>query len=471
MRDILASYNRFFGTIVITCEILFCGLLFHLLLKWMPESLITGLNLVSVSENHVLFILMLCYAVCAFHSGVVLYMRKVKRAQIVSRVLENIFLFIILAGVILTVGSYLSVFSWFMFVYVLLLLACFLLFRTGLRKVVLIYRKRRADMRFVVLVGSSSNNLEIWNEISSYEGTGYVVSGYFDDSPNNRFPKECPYLGKPTDVTEYLAAHKDVHYLFCCLPSHKANIILPLINYCENHLVNFYSVPNVRNYLHKNMTFNLMGSVPYLSLRPEPLAFPENRIMKRAFDVAVSLVFICTLFPIILIIVFVITELTMPGPLFFCQKRNGLNGKEFKMIKFRSMKVNDDADRLQATKDDPRKTKWGNIMRKFNIDEFPQFINVLIGDMSVVGPRPHMLLHTDEYSKLINKYMVRHFVKPGVTGWSQVTGWRGETQKLEDMEGRVRGDIWYLEHWSFGLDLYIIYRTVANIFHGEENAY
>lgn len=161
----------------------------------------------------------------------------------------------------------------------------------------------------------------------------------------------------------------------------------------------------------------------------------------------------------------------MPGPIFFRQKRNGLNDKEFYCYKFRSMKVNAEADTLQATKDDPRKTRWGNIMRKTNIDELPQFINVLLGDMSIVGPRPHMLKHTEEYSKLINKYMVRHFVKPGITGWSQVTGYRGETKELKDMEGRVIGDIWYIEHWSFWLDIYIIYKTVRNAIHGEKNAY
>ena len=121
--------------------------------------------------------------------------------------------------------------------------------------------------------------------------------------------------------------------------------------------------------------------------------------------------------------------------------------------------------------DDPRITKVGRFIRRTSIDELPQFINVLLGDMSVVGPRPHMLKHTEEYSKLINKYMVRHFVKPGITGWSQVTGYRGETKELKDMEGRIRGDIWYIEHWSFGLDLFIIYKTVANAIHGEKNAY
>ena len=135
------------------------------------------------------------------------------------------------------------------------------------------------------------------------------------------------------------------------------------------------------------------------------------------------------------------------------------------------MRVNKDSDKLQATKNDPRKTRLGNFMRKSNIDELPQFINVLLGDMSVVGPRPHMLKHTEEYSKLIDKYMVRHFIKPGITGWAQTNGFRGETKELSQMEGRVKADIWYMEHWTLLLDLYIIYKTILNIVVGEKNAY
>lgn len=239
-----------------------------------------------------------------------------------------------------------------------------------------------------------------------------------------------------------------------------------------NNVVHFYSVPNVSNYLHHRMYFNMIGSVPYLSFFRDPLSSSvQNRVIKRTFDIVFSLTFLCTLFPIVLLVVAVITKITMPGPLFFRQKRNGLNDKVFYCIKFRSMRVNDDADKVQATKDDPRKTKWGNIMRKTNIDELPQFINVLLGDMSVVGPRPHMLKHTEEYSQLIDKYMVRHFVRPGITGWSQVTGFRGETKELSQMEGRVKGDIWYIEHWTFWLDLYIIFKTIANAIRGEKEAY
>ena len=177
------------------------------------------------------------------------------------------------------------------------------------------------------------------------------------------------------------------------------------------------------------------------------------------------------LFPIIYIIVGCIIKITSPGPIFFKQKRNGINGEEFWCYKFRSMKVNLDADKIQATKNDPRKTKFGNFMRKTNIDELPQLINVFLGDMSLVGPRPHMVKHTEEYSQLIDTYMVRHFVKPGITGWAQVTGYRGETKELHQMEGRVKADIWYMEHWSFILDLNIIYKTFANAIHGEKNAY
>jgi putative colanic acid biosynthesis UDP-glucose lipid carrier transferase len=250
-----------------------------------------------------------------------------------------------------------------------------------------------------------------------------------------------------------------------------ADFIRSIISYCENNLVHFYSVPNVRNYLHHRMTFHMLGTVPYLSLRPEPLRYPFNRFIKRLFDIVVSGVFLCTLFPIIWLVVAIITKVTMPGPVFFRQKRNGLNGEEFYCYKFRSMRVNKDADRVQATKNDPRKTRWGQIMRHYNIDELPQFWNVLKGDMSIVGPRPHMLLHTEQYSKLIDKYMVRHFVKPGITGWSQVTGARGETKEVSDMERRIRGDIYYVEHWTLELDLYIMYRTVANVFIGEKEAY
>jgi putative colanic acid biosynthesis UDP-glucose lipid carrier transferase len=176
-------------------------------------------------------------------------------------------------------------------------------------------------------------------------------------------------------------------------------------------------------------------------------------------------------FPIAFIVSAIIIKIQSPGPIFFRQQRTGLDGKSFGCLKFRSMHVNPDADKVQATKNDPRKFSYGDFMRKTNIDELPQFINVLLGDMSVVGPRPHMLKHTDEYSSIINRYMVRHLAKPGITGLAQVSGFRGETQMLSQMEDRVKKDIEYIENWTLLLDIKIILKTVTNVFRGEKNAY
>ena len=193
--------------------------------------------------------------------------------------------------------------------------------------------------------------------------------------------------------------------------------------------------------------------------------------LKRGFDIVFSLCFLCFVFPFVLLVVFIVTQCTMPGKLFFVQKRTGLNGRTFKCYKFRSMRKNEHSDVLQATKGDSRITRWGQIMRKTSLDETPQFINVLLGDMSVVGPRPHMLKHTEEYTALIDGYMLRHEVKPGVTGWSQIKGFRGEIKQLKDMENRVKSDLWYIRNWHFLLDLYIILKTVTICFGNDKNAH
>ena len=172
-------------------------------------------------------------------------------------------------------------------------------------------------------------------------------------------------------------------------------------------------------------------------------------------------------FPIVALII----KRQSPGPIFFKQLRTGMNGKDFMCYKFRSMAVNSDSDTVQAVKDDPRKFPFGSFMRKYNIDELPQFLNVLKGDMSIVGPRPHMLYHTEVYSRLIQKYMVRHFVKPGITGWAQVSGFRGETHELWQMEERVKRDIWYIEHWTPWLDFRIIWMTLKSFVVHDEQAY
>lgn len=463
--DYQERYDALAKTIVMVGDLLICNLLFHVVCS------IDGMDgLSSALQSHLL--ISAIYFGCTIKGGIILHKKKVRNFQIVAIVLRNLFYFSIVATILLKIGNFAIPTRNLYVVYLLSMLVGIICFRLCVRFLIKFYWKKIRHRNGVVFVGSTENNVTLYHELADDPSIGYWVCGYFDELPNKDFPEECPYLGTPQDVIPYLETHQaDVRNLYCCLPSSQKDKILSIIKYCENHLVRFYSIPNVRNYLFHQVHFSMMGSVPCLSLHDEPLSWIENRFVKRTFDIVFSLAFLCSLFIPILVLVTIITKTTMPGPVFFRQKRNGIDGKEFYCLKFRSMRVNADADRLQATKNDPRKTKWGDIMRKTNIDELPQFINVLLGDMSVVGPRPHMVKHTEEYSQLIDKYMVRHFIKPGITGWSQVNGYRGETKELAQMEGRIKGDIWYIEHWSFWLDLYIIYKTVANAIHGEKNAY
>lgn len=414
----------------------------------------------------------LCYLLCNMHSGVILHRSVVRPEQIMVRVLRNMVPFVLLSVCILLLFhfefSHSRLFGLFYIVLILVIVSYRLAFRYFLE----LYRKQGGNVRKVILIGSHENMQELYHAMTDDPTSGYRVLGYFEDFPSDRYPSDVSYLGHLQEVNNFLKQNVGrVDQLYCSLPSARSAEIVPIINYCENHLVRFFSVPNVRNYLKRRMHFEMLGNVPVLSIRREPLELLENRIVKRTFDIVCSTLFLCTIFPFIYIIVGVAIKMSSPGPIFFKQKRSGEDGKEFWCYKFRSMRVNAQCDTLQATEHDPRKTRIGEIIRKTSIDELPQFINVFKGDMSIVGPRPHMLKHTQEYSLLINKFMVRHFVKPGITGWAQVTGYRGETKELWQMEGRVMRDIWYIEHWTFLLDLYIMYKTVYNAIHGEKEAY
>ena len=258
--------------------------------------------------------------------------------------------------------------------------------------------------------------------------------------------------------------------LYVCVSRLDKQLIRDLSDYCDHHVIKFFYVPVSVETIGLNLRAELMEDMEVYTTFESPLENPMNKALKRVFDIVMALIFLiptALVFPI----VYIIMKIQSPGPILFKQERTGLDGKTFKCYKFRSMHVNDDADKVQATKDDPRKYPFGDFMRKTNIDELPQFYNVLQGRMSIVGPRPHMLAHTEQYSALIGKYMVRHFVKPGITGWAQVTGYRGETKELWQMEGRVKRDIWYIEHWSIWLDIRIIWLTIKKMIIRDKNAY
>ena len=326
------------------------------------------------------------------------------------------------------------------------------------RAFILAARKRGRNKVHVVIVGENENARRLEDLLrNSSEFADYKLVASFGEDLQA--------------IQEYLENNK-VHQLYCSLnPALKSSTVNEIIRNCENLFIDFYYVPNMDGYLHRSMTFSEMGPLTVVKLRDEPLSNPVNAFIKRFFDILASLLFLVLIYPFVWCFVAIGTSLSSPGPILFKQKRTGYKGRPFTMYKFRSMKVNADADKLQATADDPRKTKFGDFLRRTSIDELPQFINVLKGDMSIIGPRPHMELHTEMYTKLVDEYLVRHMVKPGLTGWAQVNGCRGETKTTEAMADRVRYDIWYIEHWTLGLDMKILLKTIAQILGGDKQAY
>lgn len=344
------------------------------------------------------------------------------------------------------------------------------LYRWSVRQLIKFYRSRGGNTMSIIFIGNINIAKDLYLHTQNDRKSGLKLLGYFADEPRTDIT-DRGYLGKPEDAVSYIEREEKLHNVYCMLPSSENPLIRRIMQACDRNMVRYNHIPDSFNYSRHNISFLVVQSTPIFTLRYEPLTFMANRIVKRTFDIIFSSLVLISIFPIIYLIVGTIIKFSSPGPILFRQKRSGMAGREFECLKFRSMKVNVDSDTVQATKDDPRKTRIGEFIRKTSIDELPQFINVLKGEMSVVGPRPHMLKHTEEYSQMISTYMVRHLAKPGITGWAQVTGSRGETQELWQMEERVKKDIWYIEHWSLALDIDIILRTITNAIRGEKNAY
>ncbi len=360
------------------------------------------------------------------------------------------------------------------------------------------YRRRGGNTRTVILVGSDEALQPVYKFLMSDPATGYRVLGYYANRTLPQTPSESDehmkekslnppiaHLGTLADLEQCLSQKYDAtaeaatdgsasfvipDEFYCSLSWTKREDIHRIMRFCDRHAIHFYFVPVYAESFGQSLKIEQIGETVGYTPYTDPLQLPMNMFVKRTFDMLLSGIFLLCLIPLLPIVALII-KIQSPGPVFFRQLRTGMGGQNFMCYKFRSMHVNDDADRLQATKDDPRKFPFGNFMRKANIDELPQFWNVFKGDMSIVGPRPHMLAHTEQYSSLIDKYMVRHFVKPGVTGWAQVTGFRGETRELWQMEGRVKRDIWYIENWSLWLDIRIIWLTAKQLIVHDEHAY
>lgn len=342
------------------------------------------------------------------------------------------------------------------------------------RRAVKIMRSRGRNYVSVVIVGTNRTAKALYQELIGDAGFGYRVVGFFDDEmhgDDGPWNEKDAMLGDFAHISQYLHEHA-IDQIYYTLPGTKDDTLLmnSVIRAADDTMTTFFYVPRISRRLRRRYDLETIGLMPVLAQMRNPLTSATNRAIKRAFDVAFSSVaLICS--PIVFIPIAVAVKLSSKGPVFFVQKRTGYKGQPFDCYKFRTMRVNADADTLQTTQHDPRKTRVGDFLRRTSLDELPQMYNVLRGDMSIVGPRPHMLKDTEEYSRIIDSYMLRHIVKPGITGWAQVNGYRGLTDEPWKMQRRVECDVWYIENWSFFLDLKIVVRTFTRTVSGDPNAF
>ncbi|BDD05958.1 undecaprenyl-phosphate glucose phosphotransferase [Aureibacter tunicatorum] len=323
------------------------------------------------------------------------------------------------------------------------------------------WRRSGHNFKKVVIAGYGDIAEELAAYFQQYPENGYSFLGFFGNGNSSRDLRELNQYCLDNEINE----------IYCCTAFVDAKEINRIINFAEDNFIKVKVIPDYRGFKLKGVEPQIYDYIPVLSIKEIPLDDPFNKFLKRSFDVLFSFLVIVFILSWLVPILGLLIKMESKGPVFFKQKRSGINNEPFWCFKFRSMGVNRDADNKQATKNDVRITKIGAFIRKTSIDELPQFINVLKGEMSVVGPRPHMLKHTEEYSKIIERFMVRHEVKPGVTGLAQAKGYRGETETTQDMKNRVTMDKFYVANWTFIFDLKIILMTIDSIFNNNENAY
>lgn len=323
------------------------------------------------------------------------------------------------------------------------------------------------NIRHVVIIGKSESAKELKNLFKDKKALGYNLMGVFSNSKTGEFS------GNVEDSFNFLRENTNVDEIYCAIDELTEKQVNEFVKYANVNHCNIKFIPNTRKLFTKRLKTDFYNYQPILSIQEVALNNEFNKLIKRVFDVVFSLLVIIFILSWLSIILFILIKLESKGPLLYKHKRNGLNYKEFTCYKFRSLRSDQGVKGSYVTQNDNRVTKTGKFLRKTSIDELPQFINVLKGDMSVVGPRPHMISYTEEYSKIIDKYnfIFRHNVKPGVTGLAQIKGYRGEIKNDKDIVNRIKYDIFYIENWSLFIDLKIIFQTLINIIKGDVNAY
>lgn len=347
------------------------------------------------------------------------------------------------------------------FLYLVKSFSVIIFFKIALHLFLKRYRKDLGgNFRRTVIIGTSPKSLQLKLFFDENPEYGYNCIKVFKIRSNSNIE----------NIYKFILGN-EIDEIYCSMAELNNEQVNSVINFADNNLKVLKFLPDNKDIYSRKLNFEYYGLLPVLSLRKIPTNAPVNKFLKRALDIFFSLGVIVFILSWLTPLIAILIKIESKGAVFFKQKRNGIDYNEFYCYKFRSMKPNPEADLHQANKNDKRITKIGKFMRKTSIDELPQFFNVLKGDMSVVGPRPHMISHTRNFAENIDKFMVRHFVKPGITGLAQVSGYRGEIETDQDIINRVKFDIFYLENWSLLLDIKIIIQTVLNAVKGEKKAY
>lgn len=323
------------------------------------------------------------------------------------------------------------------------------------------FRKKGFNYRNIILVIDDENPVQIKSYVESHNELGYRIIKIYE--PKNHEMSELQ------NQIKVFCQTNTVHEIFYAMSSIHHHPLVDLMNFAEENFIKMRLIADFRSILYRTLELEHFDLIPILSVVSTPLDKAQNQIMKRAFDLVFSFLVIILLLSWIIPILGILIKLNSRGPIFFKQKRTGRGNKTFECYKLRSMVVNDSSDTIQASKQDDRITSIGHFIRKTSLDELPQFFNVFAGSMSVVGPRPHMLKHTEEFSNELETFMFRHKIKPGITGLAQTKGYRGETNDFEKLKNRVKMDFFYIKNWSFLFDLAIIVNTVLDMFRGEND--
>ena len=423
-------------------------------------------NQAAAKNIVVLLYFLLAWIICSALLRTYKFYRVVRIYRLLQDALKAVLLYVLLLEATLNLVNFAAITRPFLLYHYLILIVLVIVWRLTVTYTLRILRKRGYNLKWVIIVGNANTGNELRKFFTSHPEYGYRFLGFFDDHS----PDDPQVIGKVSDVEQYVLQH-GVDEIYCCAFSIQKEQILSLMEFCDNNLVRIKFLPEPGSFAYHKLKLDFYDMLPILVARSIPLDDAINKFIKRSFDIVFSLFVIVFFLSWLLPILAVIIKLDSKGPVFFGQVRSGINTKTFRCWKLRSMYVNTEANSKLARRGDSRITPVGAFLRKTSLDELPQFFNVLMGQMSIVGPRPHMLKADQEYALIAEKYMVRHFIKPGVTGLSQVRGYRGDTTADYQVRGRVKLDIFYLENWSFLLDLKIIFYTVYNVFRGDKHAF